>query len=99
MTPDGVLTVLHDFTGGSDGAGPCRRIGAGLRREPVRYRKSGGKNGVGVIFRATLTGVVTLHGFVTATGAFPGSLFQHTNGKLYGSTYSGGGKFGQGLVL
>jgi hypothetical protein len=57
----------------------------------------GGKNGYGLLFRATLTGnVVPLHDFAEATGTYAQALFRHTNGMLYGDTFQGG-KFGEGV--
>ena len=61
--------------------------------------KYGGKNGVGVLFRAALSGdVVSLHDFDYSTGAVPEALLQHTNGIVYGTTLDGrvGGSRGDG---
>ena len=64
MTPDGVLTVLHNFTGGSDGARPMGGLVQASDGNLYGTGKYGGKNGRGVLFRATLTGdVVPLHDF------------------------------------
>ena len=64
MTPDGVLTVLHNFTGGSDGARPMGGLVQASDGNLYGTGKYGGKNGVGVLFRATLAGdVVPLHDF------------------------------------
>lgn len=96
-TPGGPLTVLHNFSGGSDGG--C--LGGGLVQASdgnlYGTNSCGGAYGSGVLYRATLAGdVVPLHDFHTWTGKNPTSLLQHTNGVLYGDTQEGG-KFGQGV--
>ena len=97
MTPDGVLTVLHNFTGGSDGARPMGGLVQASDGNLYGTGKYGGKNGMGVLFRATLTGdVVPLHDFDYLTGAVPGALLQHTNGIVYGTTLDGGVGAGNG---
>lgn len=91
MRPDGVLTVLHNFTGGSDGARPMGGLVQASDGNLYGTGKYGGKNGVGVLFRAALTGdVVTLHDFDYSTGAVPEALLQHSNGIVYGTTLDGG---------
>ena len=91
MTPDGVLTVLHNFTRGSDGARPMGGLVQASDGNLYGTGKYGGKNGVGVLFRAALSGdVVRLHDFDYSTGAVPEALLQHTNGIVYGTTLDGG---------
>ena len=65
MTPDGIFTVLHNFTGGSDGAKPQARLMQASDGNLYGANIGGGKNGDGVLFRATLAGdVVPLHNFI-----------------------------------
>lgn len=93
MSPNGALTVLHAFTGGSDGANPLGGLVQASDGNLYGTNTAGGKYGYGVLFRATLTGnVVPLHDFNwnLETGVQPISLFQHTNGILYGIADSGG---------
>ena len=98
MRADGTFTVLHNFTGGSDGAHPVGGLVQASDGNLYGTNTTGGKNGHGVLFRATLAGdVVPLHNFALASGTNPQcALLQHTNGILYGDTYDGG-KFGQGV--
>ena len=98
MRPDGTLTVLHYFSGESDGAFPVGGLVQASDGNLYGTNAGGGRNGSGVIFRATVGGdVVPLHDFGGATGGDAlSALFQHTNGTLYGGT-SGGGTYGQGV--
>jgi uncharacterized repeat protein (TIGR03803 family) len=95
----GKETVLHRFTGGTDGGHP----GYGsLVRDPAgnlygtTYNGGGtgcGGPGCGIVFKLDATGKETvLHRFTGATdGANPyGGLVQDAVGNLYGTTLSGG---------
>ncbi len=92
MNPAHQVTVLHDFTGGADGAGPL----GGLVQASDGYlygtNEQGGAFDGGVLFRISTTGDFTvLHDFQQYTGSDPQcTLIQHTNGFLYGVTVSGG---------
>ena len=91
MTPMHEVTVLHDFTGGSDGSGPIGRLLQGTDGNLYGTTYYGGTSGGGVLFRISSTGqFTTLHRFEPSTGANPIALIQHTNGFLYGDTFSGG---------
>jgi len=94
VTPTGVLTILHAFTG-SDGWEPH----AGLIQASNGYlygsTDSGGcctTLGLGVIFRIGLDGTFTvLHEFSGTDGAQPyGALVQGADGYLYGTARAGG---------
>jgi uncharacterized repeat protein (TIGR03803 family) len=100
MSADGTLTVLHNFTGGNDGSMPMGGLVQASDGNLYGTNTFGGKNGDGVLFRATLAGdVVTLHDFAPATGTFAQSaLLQHTTGKLYGIA-NWDGKFGDGVFF
>jgi len=93
MTPGGMLTVLHTFTGGSDGD---NQIGGLVQATDGNFygtNNVGGSGGEGTIFRISSTGAfTTLYGFDNdAVGANPqNTLLQHTNGMLYGETVIGG---------
>lgn len=86
------FTVIHSFTGGSDGANPLSGLffaGGNL----FGIASSGGSSGLGVVFRLSLSGQVTvLHEFTGGTdGASPqGRLVMDRNGNFYGTTTAGG---------
>jgi uncharacterized repeat protein (TIGR03803 family) len=93
ITPDGQFTTFHVFVQGTDGSDPGGLIQA---TDGNLYGvTAGGIDGpcnCGTIYRLTLDGTLaTLYAFDGAEGSAPlGSLFQHTNGVLYGTTYQGG---------
>lgn len=90
------FTVLHAFTGGSDGAGAS--AGRLLRYKGSLYgvTTTGGANGQGVVFQLTRTAGIwqfkTLYAFQGQPDAgFPyGGLAVDGNGNLYGTTYYSG---------
>jgi uncharacterized repeat protein (TIGR03803 family) len=107
ITAGGTLTTLHSFcslTGCTDGATPD----AGLIRATDGYFYGttyfGGANGDGTVFKITPGGALTtLHSFCAQSnctdGAYPyAALVQATDGKLYGTTWSGGAN-GNGTVF
>jgi uncharacterized repeat protein (TIGR03803 family) len=99
----GKLTVLHNFTGGKDGAYPDARLIRDARGNLYGTTLEGGTgckpNGCGTVFKVDATGKETvLHAFtggVDAGGA--SSLVRDARGNLYGA--SGGGAHGQGMVF
>jgi uncharacterized repeat protein (TIGR03803 family) len=92
ITTNGVLTTLHAFAGGSDGAtayGSLRQLPDGnLYGTTV----SGGAYNDGTVFRITPDGTLTiLTWFDGYNGANPQSaLVQGSDGALYGTTLNGG---------
>jgi uncharacterized repeat protein (TIGR03803 family) len=97
MTPKHEVTIIHAFTGGSDGSTPIGNIVQAADGYLYGTNSSGGASGGGVLFRSTTTGTVTaLHDFDPSTGSTPVALIQHTNGFLYGDTNKGGSS-GQGV--
>jgi uncharacterized repeat protein (TIGR03803 family) len=84
LKPDHEFTVLHYFTGGSDGSGPIGNLVQGS--DGNLYGTSG------ALFRVDLaTGAFkVLHSFVQSTGSAPFALIQHTDGFFYGDTDGGG---------
>ena len=103
---DGNGTVLHSFTGGSDGSHPY----AGLIRDAAGHMYGttydGGiqleacSMGCGVVFEIDLTGrEKVIHQFSSGTdGSFPvGGLMMDSQGNLYGTTETGG-TFNYGMV-
>ena len=86
------FTVIHNFTGGSDGANP---LGGFFIAGAELYgtASSGGSSGVGVVFRLNTSGEETvLHEFSGGTdGANPqGRLVMDKAGNFYGTTNTGG---------
>lgn len=92
VTSSGMETVLHSFTGGSDGEFPSRLTldsGGNLYGET----EQGGLLGFGAIFKVDTNGVfTTLYTFKNqGDGAIPaGGLIRDSQGNLYGTTQGGG---------
>jgi uncharacterized repeat protein (TIGR03803 family) len=99
ITPSGVLTTLHSFTGGTDGGGTV----AGLIQasDGNLYGTAWFSN---TIFQVTLSGTLTtIYKFCSQSGCPDGSspqsgLIQATDGNLYGTTRFGGAN-GKGTVF
>ncbi len=98
-------TVLHNFTGGADGAYPFYAVLCDSADKIYGTTSYGGSafgyNGFGVVFRIDGAGhEIVLHTFTGgADGGNPySSLIQDSAGNLYGNTYSGG-TAGAGLVF
>ena len=94
------FNVLHNFTGGGDGASP----GAGLTMDrggnffgTTENGGASGPNGYGTVFKLTHKGsgwaLASLYSFAGADdGASPGArVIVGSNGTLYGTTSYGGG--------
>lgn len=104
ITPAGVETVLHSFTGSTtapvDGSTPHGSLIQGTDGNFYGTTQQGGANNAGTVFMITPGGAVTvLHSFNTTDGSAPdGSLIQGTDGYFYGTTYAGGAS-GNGTVF
>ena len=88
MTPAGVLTVIHTFLE-TDTLGIDPRAGLIQTTDGKFYGAANSlSNAHGVLFQVTSTGNYSvIHRFTGTDGANPQvSLFQHTNGTLYGDT-------------
>jgi uncharacterized repeat protein (TIGR03803 family) len=95
ITPKGSLTVLHNFdasNGSRDGNKPFAGLVQATDGKFYGVTSAGGTLGYGTIYRISATGsYVVLYNFDNVTGANPQvTLFQHTNGILYGDTLAGG---------
>jgi len=95
ISADGTFTLLHAFTGGTDGASPTGTLIQAT--DGFLYGMSGGGAfGQGNIFRSTLQGSIKdLHDFTGqqagGDGSAPqGSLLQANDGAFYGVTIFGG---------
>ena len=96
MTPSGILTTLHSFSGG-DGAGPS---GLTQATDGKFYGTTGGGGayGFGTVFQITSAGEFSsLHSFCASggTGCPDGwapqtGVIQGTDGNFYGTTHYGG---------
>jgi uncharacterized repeat protein (TIGR03803 family) len=87
------FSVVHNFTGGSDGAGPLNGLTKGASGILYGTTNAGGASNYGVVFKLNSAGVETvLHTFTGgADGANPeGFLVSDKTGNLYGTTTAGG---------
>jgi uncharacterized repeat protein (TIGR03803 family) len=87
------FSVIHNFTGGSDGADPLAGFTIDVAGNLYGTASSGGTSGAGVVFKLNTSGQETvLHNFTGGTdGANPqASLVLDKAGNLYGTTYAGG---------
>jgi uncharacterized repeat protein (TIGR03803 family) len=97
MTPDGALTTLHSFclkTNCLDGASPYGGLVQATDGNLYGLTEQGGTPGSGTVFRITPEGEFTVihdYCFGEQCGYSPrGNLIQATDGRLYGTTSSGG---------
>lgn len=96
MTPSGNITVLHNFA--NDGHGLAPFAGLAQATDGKFYGTTINNPGTsfGVLFQISSTGsYADVVFFSNVAGAFKGasaqvSIFQHTNGTLYGDTNGGG---------
>jgi uncharacterized repeat protein (TIGR03803 family) len=91
LAPDGAETVLHSFTGGSDGAYPQAGL---VMKSGNLYGTTyyGGGAGAGTVFEVAKDGTETvLHAFDGADGENPAAgLIEDSAGNFYGTTVAGG---------
>jgi uncharacterized repeat protein (TIGR03803 family) len=99
LDTSGKLTLLHNFTGGADGANPYAGLLRGASGKLYGTTSSGGSRscgpsaaGCGVVFKIDTTGKETvLHSFDGTDGSYPsGGLWRDAAGNLYGTTQVGG---------
>jgi uncharacterized repeat protein (TIGR03803 family) len=101
------VRVLHNFTGGSDGANPYGTLwydGGFFLYGTTRF---GGANGLGTVFKMDISGdnYTVLHTFQgiccgNSDGSFPfsGLTLNPKDGMLYGTTINGGGSSDNGTI-
>jgi uncharacterized repeat protein (TIGR03803 family) len=96
----GVVTVLHSFTGGSDGATPNGGVIDDASGALYGTTTAGGTSGAGTIFRVNGTNETILYSFGgSGDGTDPQArLVMDAAGNLYGTT-SAGGSAGNGTVF
>ena len=100
ITSKGVLTPLHSFTNGNDGANPAAPLVQGTNGNFYGTSTSS-QSGLGTVFEVTTNGTLTpLYAFTGASdGANPAAgLVQGANGVFFG-TASGGGSNNAGAVF
>lgn len=85
-------TVLHSFSGGSDGGLPVAGLIMDKAGNLYGTTEVGGTHFAGTVFKLDSSGNLTvLHSFTLADGEFPlGSLIMDKKGNLYGTTEFGG---------
>src|SRR5205814_5208881 len=98
MTPSGTVTVLHNFTGLSDGGDPVASLLQATDGNLYGTTNVGGdaSQQAGTIFKITTDGATftVMYTFVTMQGANSNAaLIQATDGALYGTTEFGGAFF------
>jgi uncharacterized repeat protein (TIGR03803 family) len=98
ITPTGTLTVLYNFTGGTDGSDPFAPPVQGTDGNFYGTTSGAGNGGNGTVYKLTASGMFkTLYQFDFIHGAGPlAPLVQGTDGNLYGTTPTGGTQ-GNGL--
>jgi len=97
----GIYSELFDFND-TIGSGPEVSLLLGNDGKLYGNTYTGGANQCGVIFSYDMTTNTfsKLYDFVASTGKFPmASLIQANNGKLYGTTYSGGSNINYGVLF
>jgi uncharacterized repeat protein (TIGR03803 family) len=94
MTPSGIVTVLHRFSGGNaDGYTPTARLVQAADGNFYGTASVGGSLNQGTVFAMTPSGTLTVsHAFDGVnTGATPNAgLIQGTDGNFYGTSSRGG---------
>lgn len=105
ITPDGTFSVLHIFTGGSDGGTPEAALIQATDGNFYGTTHFGGLHpgsfGGGTVFKMTPGGTFSvLHSFTNGLdgGFSTAPLIQASDGNFYGTT-SVGGEFDQGTVF
>ncbi len=97
VTPSGALTVLYRFCAQpncTDGSSPFSALALGTDGNFYGTTQNGGASGLGVVFKITPEGALTvIHSFdgTVGDGSSPDAgLVLGTDGNLYGTTFSGG---------
>jgi uncharacterized repeat protein (TIGR03803 family) len=92
LAPNGTLSTLYSFAGGTDGANPQGDV---LRVKDTLYgatNSGGDSNGYGVVYKVDISGgaETVLHRFTGTDGSTSVSKLASKHGKLYGATAYGG---------
>jgi uncharacterized repeat protein (TIGR03803 family) len=91
ITPGGVLTRIHSFSG-TDGSAPTPGMIQGKDGNFYGTTLTGGLHGDGTLFKLTPGGLfTTLYSFTGGTGKSPeAGVVQGSDGNFYGTTSAGG---------
>jgi uncharacterized repeat protein (TIGR03803 family) len=91
MSPSGAETVLHSFSGGSDGANPQAGL-IDVNGTLYGTTEGGGTSGDGTVFSISMSGTESvLYSFTGGTdGGYPYASLIEVKGTLYGTTAFGG---------
>ncbi len=101
IAESGVVTPLHTFVGGSDGATPNGRVIENASGKLFGTTTAGGASGAGTVYSLQGKTETVLYSFVggATDGSDPqASLVMDKSGNLYGTT-TGGGASGKGTVF
>jgi uncharacterized repeat protein (TIGR03803 family) len=103
ISQTGTFDDFHNFDG-TDGDEPIGGMFQAIDGNFYGTTQTDGANGYGTVYKITPAGVLTtIYNFCQVSGCtdgtFPeGGLVQSTDGKLYGTTFSGGA-FGKGTIF
>ena len=101
LSTNGTFTLLHAFTGGSDGRAPYGGVAFASDGNLYGTTSTNGTNACGTFFRCTTNGTfTTLYSFGASgsDGKFPrAGVALGVDGQFYGTTYAGG-SVGSGTV-
>ena len=98
LTPQGVESVLHSFSGGNDGAGPLAGLVFDKSGNLFGTTSRGGPNNAGTVFEITPSGTETVLYAFTNDANPQASVIVDKQGNLFGTTLFGG-KYGAGTVF
>jgi uncharacterized repeat protein (TIGR03803 family) len=92
MSPDGTVTVLHSFAGGSDGSDARSGLLRDKNGDLYGTTFTGGVNNVGTVYKVDASGNETvLHSFDGNDGSYPESTPVHdSTGNIFGTAVQGG---------
>jgi len=98
VAPDGTTSVLYEFKGGNDGAGPTAPIAIGKADNFYGTTVLGGSancngSGCGTVFHLAADGTETvLHAFTGGTDGWTpyGGVAVDSSGNVYGTAFAGG---------
>jgi len=98
LAPSGAETILHTFTGGTDGADPASGVVFDSAGNLYGTTGNGGGSQRGTVYKIDPSGNETvLHAFSGDEGSPSGGVAFDSIGNLYGGTFFGG-PFGTGSV-
>lgn len=98
ISPTGKQTVLHSFTGGTDGSFPWDQLVLDSTGNLYGTTETGGPSGLGTVFKIAPNGQETVYDITSGGGLIPvAGLVADRSGNLYGTTLFGG--IGSGSIF